>query len=202
MANQRKKICSGRGAILLLSLLWFATGVRANAQDDTTRHTLWGGLGLGYGLASFSCDSCEHAALSGWSFFLNGGITPSAHLRAGVEGDFWLNGLRKGPLPTIDTWTVFLACYPRIHSRLYIQGGVGLSHYGLEHGTGDPLEPGSHDPAYAAAMGWGYTLGVGWEDRVRLTYARGNVGTLHGGGPGSASWRQNLFLLELGGVVR
>ena len=200
-ANHRHGTCSG-ATILVLSLLWCTTGVRADAQDDGTRHGFWFGLGLGYGLASFSCDSCTHASLSGWSLFFSAGTTPSSHVRAGVEGDFWENGLRKGPLPTIDTWTALLAYYPRIHGGPYIQAGLGLSHYALEHGTGDPLESVSHAAAYAAAMGWGYTVSVGWEGRVRLTYAHGNVGALYGGGPGSANWTQNLFLLEVGGAVR
>jgi hypothetical protein len=48
-------------------------------------------------------------------------------------------------------------------------------------------------------MGWGYMLGVGWEGKVRVTYAHGNVRTLHGGGSGSTGWAQNVFSLELRG---
>ena len=189
-------------ALVALTVLALSSAVAAAAQDDAARRGLWFGLGLGYGLASLSCDSCTHAPLSGWSLLLSVGVTPSPHLRAGVEGDFWANGVRKGELPTIEMWTVLLAYYPRVRGGPYIQAGVGLSHYGLEHGTGDLLEPVSHEPAYAAAMGWGYTLGAGWDGRVRVTYAHGNVGTLYGGGPGSAGWTQDVFLVELGGVLR
>jgi len=208
-ANRRLLTTLAR-ALLGVGVLVFACVVPTHAQDEEVRHGFWWGMGLGYGLASFSCDSCSHAPFSGWTLFGNLGLTPSPHVRLGVEGDFWENGLRKGKMPTIDTWTVLLSYYPRVLGGPYVQGGVGLSHYGLEHGTGDPLESVSHDPAYAAAMGWGYTLGVGWEGRpvegvaagiVRVTYAHGNVGALYGGGTGATAWKQNVVLVQVGAVL-
>jgi hypothetical protein len=191
-------------SLLFVALLSFACGAPAHSQDAGARHGLWAGFGFGYGLASFSCDSCSHGPLSRFSLSVNLGVTPSPHVRLGVGGDLWENGLHKGPLPTTDTWTVFLSYYPRIRGGPYVEAGVGFSHYGLEHGTGDPLESvSSTESAYAAAMGWGYTLGVGWElnngSLIRVTYAHGNVGTLHGGGTGSTGWKQNLLLLGIEG---
>lgn len=207
MRAKRCPLTTSTRALLLIGVLLFASAAPAHAQDEGGRYGLWGGIGMGYGLASFSCDTCSHAPFSGWTFFFNGGVTPSPHVRLGAEGDFWLNGLRYGKLPTVDTWTGLLSYYPRIRGGPYVQGGVGLSHYSLEHGRADPLEPVSHEPAYAAAMGWGYTLGVGWEGRrrveggsgiTRVTYAYGNVGTLHT--TGTTGWKQRLLLVEVGGV--
>ena len=188
-------------------VLWLAPAVSIHAQEDRPRHGVWWGLGIGYGLASVSCDTCSFGALSGFSIFGDLGVTVSPHVRVGVEGDFWANGLRKGPLPTIDTWTVFLSYYPRIRGGPYVHAGLGLSHYGLEHGTGDPLESvSSSEPAYAAAMGWGYTFGAGWDlpgtrgsGIARVTYAYGDVGTLHT--TGTTGWKQHLVLLEVGGAL-
>ena len=183
---------------LVLRALLFAGAVPAHAQDDRARHGVWAGLGLGYGLASFSCDSCSHAPLSGFVISGNFGVTPNPHVRLGLGLDGWENGLHTGKLPTIEMWTVLLSYYPRISGGPYIEAGLGLSHYGLEHGRADPLESVSHEPAYAAAMGWGYTLGVG-VSFIRVTYAHGNVGTLYGGGTGSNGWRQNVLLVGVAG---
>src|SRR5438128_829417 len=80
--------------------------------------------------------------------------------------------------------TVLLWACPRVLGGPGVQGRVGLAHDALEHGAGGALECVSRGPAYAAAMGWGYPLGVGWEGRsvegvaagiVRVAYAHGNV---------------------------
>src|SRR2546428_4671578 len=114
-------------------------------------------MGLGYGLASFSCDSCSHAPFSGWTLFGNLGLTPSPHVRLGVQGDFWENGLRKGKMPTIDTWTVLLSYYPRVLGGPYVQGGVGLSHHGPEHRASGPPAHGFPHPPHPPAPGGGDT---------------------------------------------
>jgi len=185
-------------SVPVLGVLLCPGAVPVCAQDAWARHGVWGDLGLGYGLASFSCDSCSHAPLSGFVISGHFGVTPNPHVRLGLGLDGWENGLHTGKLPTIEMWTVLLSYYPRTAGGPYIEAGAGLSHYGLEHGRVDPLESVSNEPAYAAAMGWGYTLGVG-VSFVRVTYAHGSVGTLYGGGTGSNGWKQNVLLVELAG---
>jgi hypothetical protein len=156
-------------------------------------------LGLGYGSAGFSCDTCGHRRrLSGWTFNVGLGGTPDPHVQLGVQGDFWLNGLRQGKLPTTSTGTVLLAYYPRVNGSSFVEAGVGLSNYALEHGTGDPLEPVSdHSPSYSSGTGLGYTVGAGWHG-MRVVYHYGKVGALHdaGGATVATGWKQQLVLVE------
>jgi hypothetical protein len=122
-------------------------------------------------------------------------------VQLGVQGDFWLNGLRQGKLPTTSTGTVLLAYYPRVNGSGFVEAGVGLSNYALEHGTGDPIEPVSDNyPSYSSGTGWGYTLGVGWHG-MRVVYQYGKVGALHdaGGGTVATGWKQQLVLVEFMG---
>ena len=173
----------------------------ARAQDAEPRHGAWLGVGLGYGAARFSCDTCGGGRrLSGWTFSGGLGGTPNPHVQIGVQGDFWLNGLRQGRLPTITTTTVLLAYYPRVRRGPFLEAGFGFSNYALEHGTGDPLEPVSDDPSYFSGTGWGYTLGVGWES-LRIVYHYGKVGALRDprGATAATGWRQNMLLVEFAG---
>lgn len=169
---------TARLLIMIVSVLLYTCDELARAQGDDTRHGAWLGVGLGYGSAGFSCDTCGRSReLGGWTFNLGLGGTPNPHVQLGVQGDFWTNGLRRGKLPTINTGTVLLAYYPSVTGSTFVEAGVGLSNYALEHGTGDPLEPVSHDPAYFSGTGRGYTLGFGWEG-IRVVYHYGNVGAL------------------------
>ena len=187
-------------SLIILSVVWYA-GVApapARAQDAEPRHGAWLGVGLGYGAARFSCDTCGSGRrLSGWTFSGGLGGTPNPHVQIGVQGDFWLNGLRQGRLPTISTGTVLLAYYPRMRRGPFLEAGFGFSNYSLEHGTGDPLEPVSDDPSYFSGTGWGYTLGVGWES-LRIVYHYGKVGALRdpGGATVATGWKQKMLLVE------
>src|ERR1051325_8708589 len=147
--------------LCVVSAMLCASGAAARAQDADTRHGGWMGLGLGYGLARLTCDSCRGARqLDGWTFNLGLGGTPNSQVQGGGPGDFWLNGLHQGKLPTISTGTVLLAYYPSVSGSAFVEAGVGFSNYALEHGTGDAIEPVSDDyPSYSSGTGWGYTLG-------------------------------------------
>src|SRR2546429_2682488 len=126
-----------------LRALLFAGAVPAHAQDDRARHGVWGGLGLGYGLASFSCDSCSHPPLSGFVISGNFGVTPNPHVRLGLGLDGWENGLHTGKLPTIEMWTVLLSYYPRISGGPDIEAGGRGSPQRLEEDRG-PLPEARH----------------------------------------------------------
>ncbi|HEY6156242.1 MAG TPA: outer membrane beta-barrel protein [Gemmatimonadales bacterium] len=190
--------------LCVVSAMLCASGAAARAQDADTRHGGWMGLGLGYGLARLTCDSCRGARqLDGWTFNLGLGGTPNPHVQVGVQGDFWLNGLHQGKLPTISTGTVLLAYYPSVSGSAFVEAGVGFSNYALEHGTGDAIEPVSDDyPSYSSGTGWGYTLGVGWHG-MRVAYHYGTVGALRdaGGATVATGWKQQLVLVEFLGRV-
>ena len=188
--------------LCFVSVMLCASGAPARGQHVDPRHGGWMGLGLGYGSAVFSCDTCgNRRRLSGWTFNLGFGGTLDPHVQLGVQGDFWLNGLRQGKLPTTSTGTVLLAYYPRVNGSAFVEAGVGLSNYALEHGTGDPIEPVSEDyPSYFSGTGWGYTLGAGWHG-MRVVYHYGKVGALHdaGGATVATGWKQQLVLVEFMG---
>ena len=184
---------------------------RADTQTHA-RHA-WGGLGLGYGSASFSCNSCDYrratgtnsTRLDGWSFTLGLGWKSNRHVRLGIEYRGWLNGLKAGDsLPGLDIGTVFLSYSPRIRTGLFVEGGPAITHYTLTLGTGDPIEPDSRTPAFAAGYGWGYALGIGWQGpsgfTPRVTLFRGKERTLHaaGGATVATGWRENVLFAEIG----
>jgi len=195
--------------LLLVGLCAFALNTAAQAQDDGRRHGFWAGLGLGYGSARFSCDTCRSTPrMGGWTFSGDFGWMPSRHVRLGAEFHQWLNGLRKDkPLAVITTGTAVVSYYPRVNGGPFLEGGVGLSDYRLGKGTGDPIEPISHDTTYASGAAWGYTLGLGWtvpgktvSFTPRVDYALGRTRTLHSpdGATVATGWTPNVLLVEAG----
>ena len=199
-------------SLLVVSLLLHASVIRADAQETRAGH-VWGGLGLGYGSASFSCNSCDYrratgtndTQLDGWSLSLGIGWTSNRHVRLGIEYRGWLNGLKAGDsLPGLDIGTLFLSYSPRIRQGLFVEGGGAMTHYTLGMGTGDPIEPHQRTDDFAAGYGWGYGFGVGWQDRSgftpRVTYLHGKEQRLHApdGGTVATGWRQNMLFVEIG----
>jgi len=176
-------------------------------QEHGKQHGFWAGLGFGYGSARSSCDNCSNSPrLGGWTFSGDFGWMPGQHVRVGVEFREWLNGLKKNSqLPVITAATMLMSYYARTGAGPFVDGGVGLSHYMIGKGTGDPIEPFSRDTTYASGAGWGYTLGVGWTVRSlgnsftpRVTYAFGNKRTLHtpDGAPIATGWEPRVLLIE------
>ncbi len=176
------------------------------------RHGLWINVGLGYGSARFSCDTCTGSQrLGGWTVSVDLGGTPSQHVRLGAGVHGWWNGLKAGQeLPGIVTVTTVLAYYPRKRADLFVELGGGLSGYVLGKGTGDPIEPYSNDTTYYSGTGWGLTLGAGWEVRKRrgafrphLAYHYGSVHRLHfpNGATAVTGWKQSLLSVELGFLI-
>ena len=164
---------------------------------------------IGYGRASFSCDTCTATQrLDGWTMSLGGGGTLNPHFRLGGDLRFWANGLGGGgkPLPLIGVVTLMLSYYPRTHGGPFLQGGGGLSGYDACKGRGDPLEPCGNDASYSGGWGRGVNVGAGWEIpiwgrklRPLLVYHHGVVRKLHGpdGSTVVTGWHQNLLTLEL-----
>jgi hypothetical protein len=179
----------------------------APTYAQAPRHGAWAELGLGYGSARFSCDTCTgNQRLGGWTIPFGAGGTLSPHVRLGADVRVWVNGLKTGRrLPGIDVATLLLSYYPRARGGPFALGGGGLSHYEVCKGTGNPIDPCSRDPSYYSGWGWGVTLGAGWEIpngrsafRPVIAFHRGVIHTLHSASGASVTgWNQNLLTIEL-----
>jgi hypothetical protein len=195
---------------LVISVLVFADLAPTYAQAD--RHGNWSDLGLGYGSASLSCDTCSGSQrLGGWTASFDIGGTLSPNFRLGADVRVWSNGLKAGGrLPGILTGTLLLTYYPRTRGGPFVEGGGGLSYYDLCKGTGDPIEPCSRDTTYSSGTGWGFTAGAGWEIptgrsafRPLLAFHHGAVRRLHSpdGATVATGWKQSLLTVELRWLV-
>ena len=196
--------------LLILTALTFADGAPACAQD--LRQGFWMNVGLGYGSAHFSCDTCSgRRQLDGWTVSVDLGGTPNQHVRLGAGVHGWLNGLKAGQqLPGMVTGTIMLAYYPRERAGFFVDIGGERSGYVLGKGTGDPIEPYSNDTTYYSGGGWGLTLGTGWEIRRGRTALRPHVAyhyaaidRLHfsNGVTAVTGWKQSLLSVELGFLI-
>ena len=190
-------------AILIVHVLSFTCGSPAHAQDDATRHGFWFGVGLGYGSASFACDTCiSGSRFGGLNVSLALGGTPNPHLRLGVGLDAWGYRLGGDSLKENTTATASLWYYPRLRGGPFVEGGVGLSDYRVQKVKRVFLGNAFADSTYVAGTGGGVTFGVGWEvpqGEFRVAYAYGYVGALHapGGTTVAKRWKQNLLLVQV-----
>jgi len=106
-----------RSSLLLFALVLSSSSAIAVAQDYEPRHGFWMGAGLGFGPASFACDSCDYhratanksSQLGGWAISLGLGGTPSPRLRVGAEYSGWLHGLKKNDSLPRSSSSVFLS---------------------------------------------------------------------------------------------
>jgi hypothetical protein len=192
--------------VRILSLIALAFSVPAIGLAQTqvrARHGVWLGLGLGYGSARFSCDTCAgRSSLGGWVTALDMGGTVSPHLELGGELRTWMHGLNRDKLPGLAALDVLVTYYPRTDGGPFVEGGTGLSVYVLGKGTGDPIEPFSRDTTYNSGTGFGFTLAAGWEIggfSPRIVYVYGNELGLHtpNGTVVTKMWKQKVLVLEL-----
>jgi len=207
-------LLSSRYTVLLFALVLSSFSAIAVAQDYSPRQGFWGEAGLGFGPATFTCNSCDYhratannrSQLGGWAISFGMGGTPSPRLRVGAEYSGWLNGLKKNDsLPEIDLLSLLVAMYAREHGGPFLELGAGFSNYSLVQGTGDPIEPVAKSPnAFACGGGAGLKLGVGWEFRSeftpRITYSLAREETLEAarGATVARGWTHRVLLLELG----
>ncbi len=201
-----------RGAPVLIAFLLSSSWAIAVAQDYEPRHGFWMGAGLGFGPASFACDSCDYrratannsSQLGGWAISFGLGGTPSPRLRVGAEYSGWLHGL-KDSLPEIELISLLVAMYARDQGGPFLELGAGFSNYSLVQGTGDPIEPVARTASsFVSGHGFGFTLGVGWEFpsefTPRITYSYGREDTLDASGRTIArGWTHKVLLIEVGG---
>ena len=203
-----------RRSLLLFALVLSSFSAIAVAQDYSPRQGFWGEAGLGFGPATFTCNSCDYhratannrSQLGGWAISFGMGGTPSPRLRVGAEYWGWFHGLKKNDsLPEIELLSLLVAMYARDHGGPFLELGAGFSNYSLVQGTGDPIEPVAKSPnAFVCGGGAGLKLGVGWEFpsgfTPRITYSLGSENTLDASGRTIArGWRHKVLLIEVGG---
>ncbi len=189
---------------LALSLLVSATLSRGvQAQNEKP---LWLGISLGYGGASFSCDSCtRHPWLNGVVSSLGFGAGFNPHLHAALELRTWDQFGSRYHIPTLELISLLATYYPHVHGGPFVEGGLCISHYRFGNGIVDIIDPWPTDSTLYSGTGWGFMLGAGWRLRSwfapRLTYGQANEGTLRTPGRAivSTSWRHRTLMLEVGG---
>ena len=193
----------------LLSSPWtIAVAQYYEPPEHQPRHGFWFGMGLGYGPATFACDSCDYSRTTANSARINGGTvsfglggTPSPRFLVGIEYRVWLHGQSNDSIPTIETVSLLFAMYARKHGGPFLEGGLGWSQYSLQKAPADLIERKSG--AFVSGGGLALNFGVGWDLGVfspRIAYSLANEGQLEaaGDGPVATGWRHKVLLLELG----
>jgi len=197
-------------SLFLLTLLLFGAGRSALAQDEQ-RHGFWFGFGLGYGPATFACDSCDYrqatasnqARISGGTVSFGLGGTPSPRFRVGAEYRSWLHGQKNDSIPTIETVSLLFALYARERGGPFLEGGVGVSSYALQKAPADLIEPESKAGTFVSGGGLALNLGAGWDFgsfSPRIAYSLAREDPLKGDGAATVAtgWRHKVLVLEVG----
>ena len=187
------------GSLLVIAVVLLRCEVPLHAQDSGARHGAWGGLGLGFGTAKFTCDTCHGPWLGGFILMGHFGFTPNPHVRVGFGGSTWEGPWKGKNVPIIDSWSVLVSYYPRRRGGPFVDAVVGTAHFDLA--PNDDFEA----PSPAAGTGLGLTLGVGWTVNgghftPRVYYTFGNVRVLRDASNATVAtgWKQHLLVVEVG----
>ncbi len=176
-------------AVALLALLGAAA---ARAQHPQTRKGFWIGFGFGYGSLGLSCDGCSSIDReSGVSGFLKMGGTVSDKLLLGGESNGWTKKM-AGRNTTAGNVSFTAYYYPTPASGLFLRGGLGFADYQVEGEDG--------------SVGFGFTLGVGYDIRVGKNFSLtpaanfnwGSVGDVQTVGGTVLGVKENIFQVGLG----
>jgi len=176
-------------AVALLALLGAAA---ARAQHPQTRKGFWIGFGFGYGSLGLSCDGCSSIDReSGVSGFLKMGGTVSDKLLLGGESNGWTKKM-AGRNTTAGNVSFTAYYYPTPASGLFLRGGLGFADYQVEGEDG--------------SVGFGFTLGVGYDIRVGTNFSLtpaanfnwGSVGDVQTVGGTVLGVKENIFQVGLG----
>ena len=200
--------------VLAVAGLWLAAS-RAHAQSGQRRGGLWVEAGLGHGTMNVSCDSvCFGGPRTGGTAGFVEVAAVDQHFRMGGALHVWWHSgspdftSSASASQRLTNIGAVLHYYPAAGGAggggggFFLGGGLGLSNY---HST-------SAD-AFSNAWGWGFTADAGYDialrSRVsltpRLTYAYGNLGTVHNTGAHPFSltgWKQNVVDLGVGLTYR
>ena len=194
--------------VLAVSCLSLAAP-RAQAQSGQRRGGLWVEAGLGHGTMNVSCDSvCFGGSRTGGTAGFVEVAAVDQHFRIGGALHVWwrsgapdFTSSASASQRVTNIGAVF-HYYPAAGRGFFLGGGLGLSNY---HSTSVN--------AFSNAWGWGFTADAGYDialrSRVsltpRLTYAYGNLGTVHNTGSHPFSltgWKQNVVDLGIGLTYR
>src|SRR5207302_9835113 len=118
--KRRRSTMHAIRSLLLFALVLSSSSAIAVAQDYSPRHGFWGEAGLGFGPATFTCNSCDYhratannrSQLGGWAISFGMGGTPSPRLRVGAEYWVWLHGLRMTACPRSSFSVSLSRCTP------------------------------------------------------------------------------------------
>jgi hypothetical protein len=111
-------------------------------------------------------------------------------------------------VPGLEQINVLLSYYPRTRGGPFVEGGAGYSYYRLGTHTADIVEPIDHGSPYYYGRGLDLALAIGWEIGHGPVWFTPRLGSAFGDEAGlrtpsgaivTRTWKQNVFLLELGG---
>ncbi len=198
--------------VLAVSCLSLAAP-RAQAQSGQRHGGLWVEAGLGHGTMSVSCDSvCFSGSRTGGTAGFVEIAAVDQHFRMGGALHVWWHSgapdftSSASASQRLTNIGAVLHYYPAAGGGggggFFLGGGLGLSNYHSRSAN-----------AFSNAWGWGFTADAGYDialrSRVsltpRLTYAYGNLGTVHNTGAHPFSltgWKQNVVELGVGLTYR
>jgi len=187
------------------SALALAITATSLQSQSVSRHGSWFSAGVGYGGAKSLCDSCSgEGRIGGTIVSLRAGTFLSSSFRLGGALEGWVhsyNGASELMANTFATLTYTIRGLSDffIPDGSFLTVGLGLSNYRSEivRHVADTV-PG------LSGLGWGFTLGVGYDVSLSrhfaLTptgnYVRGYVGDLNrtdGGGGYTTGWKQSYY---------
>jgi len=202
--------------VLAVSCLSLAAP-RAQAQSGQRDRGLWVEAGLGHGTMNVSCDSvCFGGSRTGGTAGFVEIAAVDQHFRMGGALHVWWHSgapdftSSASASQRLTNVGAVLHYYPAAGGGggggggggFFLGGGLGLSNYHSRSTN-----------AFSNAWGWGFTADAGYDitlsSRVsltpRLTYAYGNLGTVHNTGAHPFSltgWKQNVVELGVGLTYR
>jgi len=182
--------------VAALGVLVVAVTAALSAQRLHERRGFWIGVGLGYGSAGFSCDSCSGSGREGaLSGYLKIGGTLSSRLLLGGETNGWVRS-ESGTTEMRGNASVVAYYYLTPAGGLFMKGGAGFSRYAMRGGFVDWTGGG-----FGLVLGAGYDMRIG--RNVSLTPVvnlfGGSLGTVDASGyVGSGGYSHNVVQLALG----
>jgi len=134
-----------------------ATGLATPAalkRDATTlarRVGLWASAGGGRGSAGLHCAACRSDAAPALTMHAAIGGRPHARFHIGVETWAWLDVIGNGVDRLARGTQVIARHYPSARRPLFVSGGLGTSHFGVDDGNARFT---ASSPALSIGGGW------------------------------------------------
>ena len=201
---------SWRSLLCAAGFVLFAWESPVSAQAKPTREGGWLSLGVGYGSARVSCDTCQTGRhTDGLDVLLAIGGTPSPHWCAGAMLEVWEHWFPGGDtLKEMTNGTISAYYYPWVRAGLFLEGGLGLADFRMLKGLHEGILFENADRIFVKGFGWSATGAIGYDLHLshhyvlkpRVAYTHGGIGTLHtpAGTPAARRWNQNVLSVGLG----